>query len=106
MNTRVFLHTAAIDDFTVARPSECNAPVLSLNLPSPIPVPPGSATAPNVQLHIEYTRINIEEQSGAGQVGGEEVFVMQYDARILTQSNHMQVRVGFRGNLAGNVLLP
>lgn len=74
--------TAAIEDFTLTRPSGCSsAPVLKLNITNPIPVP-----YDKVILHIEFTRI-----VSSGTEESDKVFNEMQDAGVLTETNHMML---------------
>lgn len=74
----------------MTRPSQCNEPVLSFSIPAPLPIPPGSSEFPNIQLEIEYTRID-------GALAAEKKTVYKLcsdcDTSILTDSTQMKVQV-------------
>lgn len=82
-------HADPLDDVTVARPSECSAPILKIDIPSLIPG--GPATAPAVRLHVEYTRIDREARGG--DTSDLELFEKSMDAGILTNVTSLEVNV-------------
>lgn len=76
----------------MTRPSECNEPELSFSIPAPLPIPPGSSESPNIQLEIEYTRIDGALASTADK---ETLYMLcsDCDTSILTDSTQMKVQV-------------
>ena len=87
--------SAPIEELSTSRPAQCNhtAPVLSFNIPAPIPVPRGTAvsTMPgtSLRLHIEYTRIDPSQADSVTRT--PEMIGEEKDASVLFGSTRMEV---------------
>lgn len=71
----------------------CSEPVLSFKIPAPLPISPGSPESPNIQLYIEYTRIDAALASTATEKEVVHKLCSDCDTSILTKSTQMEVQI-------------
>lgn len=81
----------------MTRPSQGSEPVVSFSIPAPLSILPDSSEFPNIQLEIEYTRIDRALASTGAEKETVYKLCSDCDTSILTESTEMKVEISSLG---------